>query len=345
MSLDGDLSTVQLDKIRGDLYYQKIQENSSMVVSGQLTLSQISSNKLELSSEATSENKLERVNNVKAFLFQGQNTKDDQAAFQISSNKLELSSEATPKMTLELVDRLNFSLKFQGQSTEVEKEERENITAPQMRSNKQELCSEATSNSKNDDQKSFILQVRQEVVYPEGTENKIASHTDNDTNQLELDSEITCNTNHYMSLADELGNPAGEEQDPGSDSMSTWEDITICQLPSSSMLSVPVSLEDVKLLAVIDTTAEVTIISDSIFRELQPTPPYLKKVTLHTAGRDLRIDGFVVGPVALKLGEITFPEAVYVALIQIDMLLGLDIILRHGVDIKLNYRSLDFRGK
>ena len=205
MSLDGDLSTVQLEKIGGDSYYQKKQESSSMVVTEQLTPSQISSNKLELSSEATSENKREPVNNVKAFLFQGQNTKDDQAAFQISSNKLELSSEATPKMTLELVDSLNVSLQFQKQSTEVEKEQRENITASQMRSNKQELCSEATSNSTDDDQKSFILQVRHEAMYPEGTENKVASHTDNDTNQLELDSEITCNTNHYSSLADQSG--------------------------------------------------------------------------------------------------------------------------------------------
>ena len=343
MSLDGDLSTVQLKNIRGDSYYQEKQESSSMVVTEQLTLSQISSNKLELSSEATSENKLERVNNVKAFQFQGQNTKDDQAAFQISSNKLELTSEATPKMTLELVDSLNVSLQFQGQSTEVEKEQRENITASQMCSNKQELCSEATSNSTNDDQKSFILHVQQEGMYPERAENKIVSHTDNDTNQQELDSEITCNINHYSSLADQLGSPAGEEQDPGSDAMSTWEDISICQFPSSSMLSVPVSLQDVTLQAVVDTAAAVTIISDSIFRELQPTPPYLKKVILHTAGRDMKMEGFVVGPVALKLGEITFPEAVYVAPIQDDMLLGLDFLLRHGVDIKLDDMCLDFR--
>ena len=50
-------------------------------------------------------------------------------------------------MTLELVDSLNVSLQFQEQSTEVEIEHRENITASQMCSNKQELCSEATSNS------------------------------------------------------------------------------------------------------------------------------------------------------------------------------------------------------
>ena len=128
-------------------------------------------------------------------------------ASQISSNKLELlSSEATPKMTLELVDSLNASLQFQGQSTEVEKEQRENITASQMRSIKQELCSEATSH-KNDNQKLLILQ-EQEMIYPEGTENETASHTGNDYNKLELDSAITCNTDPSGSLSDNLGRPA-----------------------------------------------------------------------------------------------------------------------------------------
>ena len=56
--------------------------------------------------------------------------KDDQAAFQISSNKLEQTSEATQKMTLELVDSLNVSLQFQGQSTEVEKEQRKYYSVP-----------------------------------------------------------------------------------------------------------------------------------------------------------------------------------------------------------------------
>ena len=128
---------------------------------------------------------------------------------------------------------------------------------------------------------------------------KIVSHTGNVNNQLQLGSEITC-TNNPHSLTGHLGNLVEEEQDPGSNSMSNWEDITICQLCSSSMLRVPVTLQDFKLQAVVDTAAEVTIISDSIFRELQPKPPYLKKVILHTAGRDLRMDGFVVGPVALK---------------------------------------------
>ena len=106
-----------------------------------MTVSQISSSKQELSSEATSENKLESVNNLKAFVqFQGQSTEVEQCkvfyieltektAFQMSSNKQELSSKAMPNMKLELVDNLNASLQFQG--TEDEKEQTKNITASQ----------------------------------------------------------------------------------------------------------------------------------------------------------------------------------------------------------------------
>ena len=347
---------------------KKKQESSSLAGTEQMTTSQIRSNRQELSSEATSENKLEPVDYLKLSLqFQEQSTEVDQVQMtsQSSSNKQELSSEATSENKLELVTN-HKAFQFQGKSTEVDQAP----TASQISSTKQEPSSEATSHPTD----SKTLLQDQETFNPEGTENKmvphtcyvnnqleldseitgtnnpyslsgkkIVSHICNANNQLELDSEITC-TNNPHSLSGHLDNLAEEERDPGSDSMSTWEDITICQLRSSSMLRVPVTLQDFKLQAVVDTAAEVTIISDSIFRELQPKPPYLKKVILHTAGRDLRMDGFVVGPVALKLGKNTFPEAVYVAPIQDDMLLGLDFLLRHGVDIKLDDRCLDFRG-
>ena len=66
-----------------------------------------------------------------------------------------------------------------------------------MSSNKQELCSEATS-SKIDDKNLLLLQ-GQETIYPGGTENKIESHTNNDNKQLELGSKITHNNNPYSS--------------------------------------------------------------------------------------------------------------------------------------------------
>ena len=347
---------------------KKKQESSSLAGTEQMTASQIRSNRQELSSEATSENKLEPVDNLQLSLqFQEQSTEVDQVQMtsHSSSNKQELSSEATLENKLEFVTNLK-AFQFQGKSTEDDQAP----TASQISSTKQELSSEATSHPT--DNKTLLQD--QETFNPEGTENNIVPHSCNVNNQLELDSEITCTNNPYSlsgtkivshtcnannhleldseitctynphSLSGHLGNLAEEERDPGSDSMSTWEDITICRLRSSSMLRVPVTLQDFTLQAVVDTAAEVTIISDCIFRELQPKPPYLKKVILHTAGRDLRMDGFVVGPVALKLGKNTFPAAVYVAPIQDDMLLGLDFLLRHGVNIKLDDRCLDFRG-
>ena len=126
---------------------------------------------------------------------------------------------------------------------------------------------------------------------------------------------------------------------------SMWKDVVICQLMSSSMLRVSIILQNVPVKAVVDTAAEVTIISDRIFNEMDPKPPCLRRVTLYTAGRDLSMQGFVVGPVQLKLGKNIFPETVYVAPIQDDMLLGLDFLLRQKVDLELNDRCMVFGEK
>ena len=57
----------------------------------------------------------------------------------------------------------------------------------------------------------------------------------------------------------------------------------------------------------------------------------------------MRMDGHIVSPVSLKLGNTTFPEVVHVAPIQDDMLLGLDFLLKHRVDIKLKTLNLHIR--
>ena len=177
-----------------------------------------------------------------------------------------------------------------------------------------------------------------------GSFSEIRDPVKGDHIQQKLLFESTLSAGVLCENSDPLVNPDQEKLDTRSATMSTWEDITICQLRSSSMLRVPVTVQGKNLKAVVDTAAEVTIISDAVFKELEPKPPYLKKVILHTAGRDMKMDGFVAGPVALQMGTSIFPEAVYVAPIQDDMLLGLDFLLRHGVDIKMDDLCLDFRG-
>ena len=92
---------------------------------------------------------------------------------------------------------------------------------------------------------------------------------------------------------------------------SSLGDITICQLSSTLALRIPVILQGRALKAVVDTAAMVTILSDKVYREMKPNSPCLKVVTLQMAVCDMRVDGHIVGPVSLKLGNTIFPEVVY----------------------------------
>ena len=82
--------------------------------------------------------------------------------------------------------------------------------------------------------------------------------------------------------------------------------------------------------AVVDTAAQVTIISDLVFNSLKRKLENIRDVKLLTAGRDLAFSGRVVGPVRLKIGERWYTENVYLAPIDQKMLLGLDILRDRG---------------
>ena len=53
--------------------------------------------------------------------------------------------------------------------------------------------------------------------------------------------------------------------------------------------------------------------------------------------------GCTVGPVSLKLGSSAFSVLVHVASIYEDMLLGLNFLTKHGVDISLKEQHLCVR--
>ena len=117
---------------------------------------------------------------------------------------------------------------------------------------------------------------------------------------------------------------------------SSLEDFAICQLSSSATLRIPVILQGIALKAVVDTAATVTIVSDKVYRQWTVNPPCLKPATLKLAGRDKKMERHIVGPVSLKLGSTVFPVVVQVAPIHSDMLIGLDFLLQHGLEISLN---------
>ena len=75
---------------------------------------------------------------------------------------------------------------------------------------------------------------------------------------------------------------------------------------------------------------EVSIISDKVYRSLKNPPKKLKDITLHTAGRQMVIQGFIVGPTKLKIGSRWYQVFLHVAPIDQDMLLGFDILCHRG---------------
>lgn len=111
---------------------------------------------------------------------------------------------------------------------------------------------------------------------------------------------------------------------------------------SSSNIKVNLSINGVPVAAIIDTAAQVTIISDGLYKSLKVKPPTLSKVILHTAGRDLKMSGYKVGPVSIVIGSQTFPgNEVYVAPVEDDMLLGLDFLYQHGAIINMSNGKLE----
>ncbi|KAH3869052.1 hypothetical protein DPMN_032209 [Dreissena polymorpha] len=95
--------------------------------------------------------------------------------------------------------------------------------------------------------------------------------------------------------------------------------------------------------AVIDTAAEVTLVSDRVLKKIPGDIPVLEQVSVMTAGLDLCMTGAIVGPVKNEIGGQTFIEKVYVAPIEDSMLLGLDFMRKHGIKIDIPRSTISIR--
>ncbi len=116
--------------------------------------------------------------------------------------------------------------------------------------------------------------------------------------------------------------------------------VIINQLRSNSTLKVEAFIQQhIGLRAILDTAAQVTILSDKVFNQLKQKPPTLREMILQTAGRELKIKGRVVGPLEIKVGQMSYLEEVVIAPIEDEMLLGLDFMLKHGVSINMQGQS------
>ncbi|KAH3781668.1 hypothetical protein DPMN_159569 [Dreissena polymorpha] len=101
------------------------------------------------------------------------------------------------------------------------------------------------------------------------------------------------------------------------------------------MFRVNVRVNGLVVQAVVDTTAEVTLVSYRVVAQLPEEVPVLEHVYMKTAGRGLQMNGSIVGPVTIQLGDMIFKEMVYVAPIEDCMLLGQDFLTKHGATIDI----------
>ena len=98
------------------------------------------------------------------------------------------------------------------------------------------------------------------------------------------------------------------------------EIVNVRQLRSVSQFTMAIQVGNRPVKAVVDSVAEVTIVSDKVYEALKHPPKKLKEVTLQTAGRQMAMRGFVVGPVRMKIGTRWYSENVYVAPIEQEIL-------------------------
>ncbi|XP_052286189.1 uncharacterized protein LOC127881957 [Dreissena polymorpha] len=102
------------------------------------------------------------------------------------------------------------------------------------------------------------------------------------------------------------------------------------QLGSVSQFCMKVQVGDIVVDAVVDSAAEVSIISDRIYEAMKQPPPKLGDVKLLMTGRDYSMPSFVEGPVEFKIGNCWYREHLHVAPTDVDMLLGFDILVNPG---------------
>jgi hypothetical protein len=83
-------------------------------------------------------------------------------------------------------------------------------------------------------------------------------------------------------------------------SIKTDRSLTIGKLEIFSLLRLEWKLMNTPVKAAVDTAAEVSIISDKLCNKLKTKPPTLRHAVVNTAGRGMKIDTFIVGPVNIQ---------------------------------------------
>ncbi|CAG2246573.1 unnamed protein product [Mytilus edulis] len=87
-----------------------------------------------------------------------------------------------------------------------------------------------------------------------------------------------------------------------------------------------------KVLALVDSGSEVTILKDTIFDTLEPNPYVIRETTMYGAGTKMTMPCRLTSPIKFKIGDMQFNQQLYVAP---DMMLGYDFIIQNKVAMNI----------
>jgi predicted aspartyl protease len=90
-----------------------------------------------------------------------------------------------------------------------------------------------------------------------------------------------------------IGNCATDEEEDGA--------VTVLKLSNGVMFRVPVEVQGMQLQAVVDTAAQVILVSEEFYKSLDPAPPIRKEVVMNTAGKGMQMNWYIaLGRVILR---------------------------------------------
>ena len=93
-----------------------------------------------------------------------------------------------------------------------------------------------------------------------------------------------------------------------------------------SVCHIPVSIHGMVVDAVVDTAAEITIISQRVYKSLKPRPGGCKEMNVRLAGDGASMAAGCLSEVEIGIGEYQCHHPVYVAALQDSMLLSIDFL-------------------
>ena len=113
--------------------------------------------------------------------------------------------------------------------------------------------------------------------------------------------------------------------------------------PKDLRVSCRINTEHV--IGVLDTAADVTVISEDIYEKMSIKPKITQQINLKAAGEDQIFGAKMTEPIRLQIGSEYMMVSVYVAKINDPMLIGLDVLKGMEAKIDVGKREVTFRNQ